>query len=488
MKPTVCLFLFLLLNSSTLFFNTVVVSASRKAGNSFAGLTEDFSSSSSSDDELELKQQKQKQKQKGSPAPKPARLMSSFSSDSRDTELESFFTSLSSSDSPSKAFLSPEAFRDATGDCFFDEELASFWSANPDATDEDVKQFTDKLANSFDRRLTQVSRGKGSGKPPKNKKQANAHLSKISKSVSRSRSGSSSNATELLPHMKRPGSFGSPGSFGNSSSFGSGRDTPSGWSTDWSSDRETPVSTILSSPDPNQSGRPTPTFFGTDATGGRKTPPSSGRSYSHSGRSTPVSIAKFVPIPTRFDAKTPDISVTPTHVNNAWDAAEKISGINPRLFRLDSAGHLIMNEQHNAPTNLRYKTSCFTGSTYATSPVVIDPENAQDIKLLNLVQIAILGYVDNSDDGSAITCWVPSKLHYSLWQGERKALYWYNRFYVKGNDKLARWPHDTLFRDQGISLARPLLNSTFGRGRFEDNFEFANQREIPTCHALGIVG
>ncbi len=227
----------------------------------------------------------------------------------------------------------------------------------------------------------------------------------------------------------------------------------------------------------------------------------SGRKSSMSDRSTPFDKFSPAPSPASNDRRTPHLyspaagykqqqlssDFSTNTIEEAWNQSECIPGINPRLFRLDSFGYIMMNSKNNRYTKLDFVKTGF-GTLHSYNQIDYDTENPDQINLtLNLIQVAIFGYVDNSDEENKLTCWVPSQLHIDLWKGRPNGHAWFRNVYNGPSKSSGKLPHK-MFDDLGIRLNTTVLKKFALKPKFEDIFTFDNNRKIPTCEEINLFG
>lgn len=159
--------------------------------------------------------------------------------------------------------------------------------------------------------------------------------------------------------------------------------------------------------------------------------------------------------------------------------SQVIPGLNRDLFGVIQGDHLIMHPQFSNRTNLR--------------PEIVDTKRdyyvqytgeKQQTKALNLLQLALLGYISNEADPSQPSCWVPSEIHHAVYYGNLDAAEWYQSLYVRNSwNYAARFPLDELFRPMGVSL-KPRLESLDGEGFFDSNLDKKWPDLMPCTHYL----
>lgn len=130
--------------------------------------------------------------------------------------------------------------------------------------------------------------------------------------------------------------------------------------------------------------------------------------------------------------------------NAFYRTTRHIPGYNRKLFRHVGHNRVVMNQKY-------YKNK--TNFGYDIVNNAVDPRSgiyvrSEDMKVLDLVQIAIFGFIDNEDlrltpQNHRLSCFAPSKLHNEL-TGPRptpRAQDWFNDFYCASWNGAGRQAH-----------------------------------------------
>ena len=138
---------------------------------------------------------------------------------------------------------------------------------------------------------------------------------------------------------------------------------------------------------------------------------------------------------------------------NAFDATtQEISGYNSRVFRQvgKDRKYVVMNHKYfRGHTKFDYE---IMGNTVVPKYKL----SIQNKKVLDLVQIAVLGFIDNeeyhpSSTQRKLSCVAPSTLHLELEDGTERAMHWFHDFYQNPNPNAGRRAY-YMFDTMGVRL------------------------------------